>query len=361
MNKTINVTQPFLPAYEAYEKYLKDIWERNWLTNNGPLVQEIEAKLKDYLGVKHLFFCGNGTIAIQMAIKALRLQKEIITTPFSYVATTNSILWENCKPLFADITDYDFNIDTNKLSEKITPQTEAILATHVYGNPCAVEKIEAVAKQNNLKVIYDGAHAFGTMYKGKSLLSYGDISTCSFHATKLFHTIEGGCVITNNDELAHTIMLYRQFGHIYDDYFTIGINGKNSELHAAMGLCVLPCMDDIIENRKKICALYDEGTDGLPLQKPSPLPGTEYNYSYYPVVFESEEVLQKAKADLETINVFTRRYFYPSLNNLPYLSGGACPVSERISVSVLALPLYYNLNESDVHRITDSLRKTLNP
>lgn len=360
MNEVINVTLPFLPEYAVYERYLKDIWKRNWLTNHGPLVQEIEVKLKEYLGVKHLFFCANGTVAIQIAIKALNLKKQIITTPFSYVATTNTILWENCQPLFVDITDYDFNIDVNKLADKITPDTEAILATHVYGNPCAAERIRDIAKEHNLKVIYDGAHAFGTMYKDRSLLSYGDISTCSFHATKLFHTIEGGCVITNDDELANTIMLYRQFGHIYDDYFTIGINGKNSEFHAAMGLSVLPCIKDIIENRKKTCAIYDEETADLPLQRPKALPGTEYNYSYYPVVFESEQLLLRAKADLETINVFTRRYFYPSLNNLPYLTGEACPVSERISVSVLALPLYYNLHEADVRRITHRLRKTIN-
>lgn len=356
----INVTLPFLPEYEVYEKYLKEIWDRNWLTNNGPLVQQLEIELKEYLGVKHLFFCTNGTVAIQIAIKALKLQKQIITTPFSYVATTNSILWENCKPIFVDITSTDFNIDTEKIEEAITVDTEAILATHVYGNPCYIENINKIAEKHNLKVIYDGAHAFGTKYKGQSLLSYGDISTCSFHATKLFHTVEGGCIITNDDELAHSIMLFRQFGHINDDYFTIGINGKNSEFHAAMGLSVLPRINDIIENRKKMCALYDEEINDLCLQKPRPLPGTEYNYSYYPVVFESEELLVKAKADLEDGNIFPRRYFYPSLNNLPYLTGEACPVSERISVSVLALPLHYNLNEADVHRVTNTLRKTLN-
>jgi dTDP-4-amino-4,6-dideoxygalactose transaminase len=348
-----------LPAYEVYEQYIKGIWERNWLTNNGPLVQQLEQELKAYLGVKHLFFCGNGTIAIQIAIKAMKLDKEIITTPFSYVATTTSILWENCKPVFADINEHDFNIDADKIEALITPDTQAILATHVYGNPCDVNKIDAIARKHGLKVIYDGAHAFDTVYEGKQLLSSGDISTCSFHATKLFHSIEGGCIITEDDQLAHTIMLYRQFGHINDDYFTIGVNGKNSEFHAAMGLAVLPRVKEIIANRKVTCELYDEALKGLPLQRPVSLEGTAYNYAYYPVVFNCEADLLKAKAKLGEMEIFCRRYFFPSLNQLPYFKGEVCPVSEKISVSVLALPLYYNFEPCDVHRIAGMLQHCL--
>ncbi|MEI8060147.1 MAG: DegT/DnrJ/EryC1/StrS family aminotransferase, partial [Ferruginibacter sp.] len=242
----INVTQPFLPPYEVYEGYLKKIWERKWLTNNGPLVQELEKNLKEYLGVKHLFFTNNGTVALQIAIKALDLKGEVITTPFSYVATTNSILWEGCKPVFADINSADFNIDPSKIVPLINENTTGIMATHVYGNPCDVEAIEKIAKEHNLKVIYDGAHAFGSTLNNKQVLSFGDIATCSFHATKVFHTIEGGCITANDNELFRKLYLYRQFGHEGEDYYDIGINAKASEFHAAMGLCVMDALDEII-------------------------------------------------------------------------------------------------------------------
>jgi len=252
----INVTQPYLPVYSEYEKYLKEIWQRNWLTNNGPCVQQLEKALKEFLGVKHLLFVNNGTIAIQIALKALAPAGEIITTPFSYVATTNSILWEGCRPVFADIKDSDFNIDPEKIIPLINERTTAILATHVYGNPCDTVAIEKIAEEHNLVVIYDAAHAFGTKYQAKALLSYGNVSTCSFHATKLFHTVEGGAIICNDDELADRMTLYRQFGHAGDDYFCIGINGKNSEVHAAMGLCILPSIDEIIADRKRTSGRY---------------------------------------------------------------------------------------------------------
>ncbi|MFZ1527352.1 MAG: DegT/DnrJ/EryC1/StrS family aminotransferase [Ferruginibacter sp.] len=355
----INVTEPFLPPYTDYERYLKDIWERKWLTNHGPLVQELEKKLRDYLGVKHLFFVNNGTIALQIAIKALKLTGEVITTPFSYVATTNSILWENCTPVFADINDADFNIDPSKIEALITPKTSAVMATHVYGNPCNAEVLDNICEKHGLKLIYDGAHAFGTMYKERSLLSYGDISTCSFHATKLFHTVEGGAIITNDDELADTILLYRQFGHIGDEYYSIGINGKSSETHAAMGLCILPHVDKIIGKRKVLTEAYHQFLHGLPLQKPVSMAGTDYNYAYYPVVFPSEALLIKARQHLAACSVNTRRYFYPSLNQLPFLKAGACPVSESISSRVLALPIYYDLSVLEVEMIVSYLKKII--
>lgn len=352
----INVTQPYLPPYEDYEKYLKGIWERKWLTNHGPLVVELEEKLKNYLGVKHLFYVNNGTIALQIAIKALHLKGDIITTPFSYVATTNSILWENCKPVFADIKNTDFNIDPEKIIPLINTNTSAILATHVYGNPCDVKSIEKIAKEYNLKVIYDGAHAFGTTLKGQHVLSFGDIATCSFHATKLFHTIEGGAIITNDDELAEKILLFRQFGHIGDEYFSIGINGKNSEFHAAMGLCILPLMKTFIENRKTISDLYDSLLSNLPLQRPNAIEGTMYNYSYYPIIIDSQERLLHIKSLLQQNNINTRRYFYPSLNNLPQFKGEFCPVSESISIRALALPMYYNLEKETIFKICDLIK-----
>jgi dTDP-4-amino-4,6-dideoxygalactose transaminase len=347
----INVTKPFLPPIELYTKYLKGIWERQWLTNNGPLVQELEEKLKNYLGVKNLLFVTNGTIALQIALKAMAHKGEIITTPFSYVATTNSVLWEGCTPVFADIKSTDFNIDPQKIEALITSETVAVLATHVYGNPCDTDKIEKIAARHNLKIIYDGAHAFDVKYKGRQLLSYGDIATCSFHATKIFHTAEGGAIITNDDVLAEKMALYRQFGHVGDEHFSIGVNGKNSELHAAMGLCLLPMMDQFINRRKILTDLYSRELKDLPIQWPVPLTETGYNYSYYPVILDTEERLLAVKNFLQAKGINTRRYFYPSLNNLPQFKGEPCPVSEAISTRALALPLYYELTEAEVQNI----------
>ena len=356
----INVTKTFLPPFEDYTATLKRAWDKAWLTNNGELVQELETKLKEYLGVKHLLFTNNGTVVLQMAIKAYNITKEIITTPFSYVATTNAILWEGCQPVFVDINNRDFCIDADKIEAAITENTEAILATHVYGLPCEIEKIETIAQKHNLKVIYDGAHAFGCVYKGKSLLSYGDISTCSFHATKIFHTVEGGCIITNDDEVARKLMLYRQFGHIGDDYFSMGINGKNSEFHAAMGLCVLPHIMEIIENRKERAELYNTLLDFTKLTRPASVMLEQYNYAYYPVLFKSEEQLITAKKLLIENNVNPRRYFYPSLNKLPFYDELIdCPISEEVSRKVLCLPLYYDLSLEDVNKISQLIKQVM--
>jgi dTDP-4-amino-4,6-dideoxygalactose transaminase len=265
----INVTKTFLPDQEEYLQYVRGIWERGYLTNNGPLLQQLEGQLKEYLGVDYLYFCGNGTIVLQIAIKALELKGEIITTPFSYCATSNAILWENCTPVFVDIDAATFNINAELIEASITPATSAILATHVYGNPCDVEAIEAIAQKHNLRVIYDAAHAFGVTYKGKSLLSYGDLSTCSFHATKVFHTIEGGALISNHPELDRKLHLLRAFGHQGDEHYEFaGINGKNSEFHAAMGLVNLPQVPAIIQARKDVFAAYDSLLNWDVLYKP---------------------------------------------------------------------------------------------
>ena len=255
----IPVTKPFLPPAEEYEAYLKGIWKRNWLTNMGPLASQLEMELKDFLEVSHLLFVTNGTIALQMAIKALNLSGEIITTPFSFVATTSSIVWENCTPIFVDIEPSTLNIDAEKIESAITEKTSAILATHVYGNPCDVEKIEKIAKKHNLKVIYDGAHAFGVKINGKSIFEYGDISTCSLHATKLYHSIEGGLLITKDPILLKKLAYIRNFG--FDgpvNFAELGINGKNSEFHAAMGLANLKYIEHIHKKRKEITKRYDE-------------------------------------------------------------------------------------------------------
>lgn len=348
----IAVTKTFLPPFEEYTAQLKRAWDKAWITNNGILVTELETKLKAYLGVKHLLFCTNGTIVLQMALKVLGITKEVITTPFSYVATTNAILWEQCKPVFVDIDKYDFCIDTTRIEAAITENTQAILATHVYGYPCNIDAIEKIALRHNLKVIYDGAHAFGVLYKNKQLLSYGDIITCSFHATKLFHTVEGGCIITNDDAIAEQLYLLRSFGHIGDNYYSLGINGKNSEFHAAMGLCNLPRIPEIINNRKQVSEWYDNLLRNSNITRPKPLDGTIYNYAYYPVVFKDEEQLLLVKKALEAEEIFSRRYFYPSLNKLPFIeNAAACAVSEDISSRILCLPLYDSLSLTEVEGI----------
>ncbi|MCY7349160.1 MAG: DegT/DnrJ/EryC1/StrS family aminotransferase [Cytophagaceae bacterium] len=357
----IHVTKTFLPPLETYQAYIQGIWERVQLTNSGPLCLELERQLKAYLGVKHLFFCSNGTVAIQVALKALDVSKAVITTPFSYCATSHVVLWENADMIFADVDPGSLCIDPEQVEARITPQTQAILATHVYGIPCAVDALADIARRHSLKLIYDGAHAFGVNLNGRSLLSYGDVSTCSFHATKLFHTVEGGAIITNDDEVAAKIKLYRSFGHVGDDYFSIGINAKNSEFHAAMGLCNLPFVPEIIERRRAVCAQYDallleEGVMTRP-EIPAEL---DYNFAYYPVFFSNEAQMQAVRDALSEQEIFTRRYFYPSLNTLDFMPDyQACPVSEDMASRVLCLPLYHDLSTDDVDRIARIVLETV--
>lgn len=354
----INVTKTYLPPLEEYTEYLKSIWDSGFVTNRSPLVLELEQKLKEYLQVPQLLFVNNGTTALQIAIKALDLKGEIITTPFSYVATTSSIVWENCMPVFVDIDENSLCINANLIEQAITEKTSAILATHVYGIPCEVEKIEKIAQKYKLKVIYDAAHCFGVQYKGQSLLNYGDIATLSFHATKLFHTGEGGGIVTKDKDLFHKIYYMHNFGHNGpEDFFGVGINGKSSELHAIMGLCVLPKIDDLIAKRKEISEYYDNNLASLDLKRPILPKETVYNYAYYPIIFESEEQLLKVKDKLNQEDIFPRRYFYPSLNTLSYVEKQTCKVSDDISKRVLCLPLFYELNLNDIQIITNILKK----
>lgn len=357
----INVTKSFLPPLSEYVKYLEGIWDRGHLTNAGPLVIELEKKIADYLGVKHFFLLNNGTVALQIAIQALELTGEIITTPFSYVATTSSIVWEKCVPVFIDIDPKTLCLNPALIEAAITPRTQAIMATHVYGNPCAVEAIEALAHKYQLRVVYDAAHAFGVQYAGQSVLNFGDISTLSFHATKLFHTVEGGGIVTNNDAIAHRVSYMRNFGHNGPEAFWgVGINGKNSEFHAAMGLCVLPHIDEIVEQRCEISQLYDALLENLNCRRPLLQPGTNrYNYSYYALVMPSEEVLLRVQTALNGVTIFPRRYFYPSLNTLNYTNNKEMPVSESISMRVLCLPLYPGLVAADVHIIAAIIKQIL--
>jgi len=351
----IPVTKPFLPPQQVYQYYLEGIWKRQWLTNMGPLSNDLELRLKEVLKVNHLLFVTNGTVAIQMAIKALNLKGEIITTPFSFVATTSSIVWENCQPIFVDINQDSLNIDADKIEAAITDKTSAILATHVYGNPCDVIKIEEIAKKYNLKVIYDAAHAFGVEINGKSIFEYGDISTCSLHATKLYHSIEGGLVITKNPELLKKLAYIRNFGFDGPENFAeLGLNGKNSEFHAAMGLANLKYIDSIHKKRKEITERYDEKLHNLKAVRPVWHSDSENNFSYYPIVFESEELMLKIIEHLKLHEIYTRRYFYPSLaNSLPYVkSESNLSITEDIAKRVLCLPLYVDLTLEEVDMIS---------
>jgi dTDP-4-amino-4,6-dideoxygalactose transaminase len=356
MASPIYVTKTFLPPQEEYERYINEIWKSGQITNNGPLLKEFEKRVKSYLSAENFLFLGNGTLALQIALQALDITEgEIITTPFSYVATTSAILWEHLTPVYVDIDSRTLNIDPAKIEAAITDKTKAILAVHVFGNPCDVESIEKIAKKHNLKVIYDAAHAFGVRYKGKSLLDYGDISICSFHATKLFHTIEGGGIISRDAAVHDKAELMRRFGHNGDEHYMLGINAKASEFQAAMGLCNLNYIDDNILKRQEATELYDKKLNRL-FQRPAIHSQAHYNYAYYPVLLQNEAELERVVNRLKDINVFPRRYFYPSLNKLPYVPNAEdCPVSEDIATRILCLPLYADLEQKDIERICEAL------
>ncbi|WP_224488207.1 DegT/DnrJ/EryC1/StrS family aminotransferase [Robertkochia flava] len=348
----INVTKTYFPPLEEYVKQLERIWRNEWLTNRGELAIELEGKLKDFLGVQNVLLMNNGTIPMQIALKVLGEGGEIITTPFSYVATTSAIVWENCKPVFVDIHPEYFTIDERKIEAAITERTTCILATHVFGNPCAVEEIELIARKYGLKVIYDAAHAFGVNYKGKSLFSYGDVSTCSFHATKLFHTGEGGAVFCNDHKLNHQLFYSHNFGHNGPTAFHgLGINGKISELQAAMGLSVLPHIDEIMKNRRNCVEYYNRHINFSICDKIKIREGSSWNYSYYPVLFSSEATLIKIIEKMNDNGINPRRYFYPSLNNLNYVNSLKMPVSEDISSRILCLPLSHDLDYKDLQKV----------
>lgn len=346
----IPITKPFIPPIEEYQNYLKGIWSREWLTNMGPLASKLEMDLKEYLNLNHLLFVTNGTVALQMAIKALEINGEIITTPFSFVATTSSIVWEGCKPIFVDIDPETLNIDPKKIIASITEDTKAILATHVYGNPCDVLAIEEIAKQFNLKVIYDGAHSFGVKINSRSIFEYGDISICSLHATKLYHSTEGGLVFTKDPNLLKKLSLIRNFGITgFDSFGELGINGKNSEFHAAMGLVNLKYIDQIIARRLEIINRYSEKLENFKAVNPKWHKDSENNGAYLPYIISSENLLLKIKKALDANEIFTRRYFYPSLSSsLPYLDSVEMPISDDLSKRMLCLPLYYDLTNEEV-------------
>lgn len=350
---TITVTKPTLPSFDRYVELVRGIWEREWLTNHGPLVTELEHKLSAEFDIPHNLFLSNGTVALQIAIKALELSGEIITTPFSYVATTSSIVWEGCVPVMADILPATLTIDPSKIEAAITDKTTGIIATHVFGNACEIDEIERIASKYNLKVIYDAAHAFGSTYKGKSILHFGDVSTTSYHATKLFQTIEGGGVYTKSKEIHARMALLRNFGHLTPTSFgPAGINGKNSEFHAAMGLLNLEKLPEVLAKRQYVAREYDRRFLDAPLLRPTVTANCGFNDAYYAVIFRSEDSLLRTLAHLNANDVVPRRYFYPSLSELNYVAGGAAPVSEDISRRILCLPTYYSITDHEIDLVS---------
>ena len=356
----IPVTKTYFPPLKEYHKQIERIWKNEWLTNRGELLKELENKIKKYLNISNITLNTNGTLPIQIALNVLAECGEVITTPFSYVATTSAIVWEKCTPVFVDIHPEYLTIDETKIEAAITKKTTAILATHVFGNPCNIEAIEKIANKYNLKVIYDAAHCFGVEYKGQSIFNYGDVSTCSFHATKIFHTGEGGAFFCNDVQLKKKMYYSHNFGHNgQEDFHGVGINAKMSELQAAMGLSVLPLMQKIFASRKRIVNHYNEHLNLKELSKIKIRDDTNWNYSYYPIIFESEANLLKAQVLLNESSIFPRRYFYPSLNTLNYIDEISMPISESIASRVMCLPLYYELEYLEITNICSIINNSL--
>lgn len=352
----LEVNKPYLPNKERYFNYIERIYESGWVTNEGPLKKELEHKLAKYLEVKNVVLVANGTLALQVAIRAMGLSGEVVTTPFSFFASSSSLAWQGLTPRFSDIDGSSLNIDASKIGESVTDKVSALLPVHVFGNPCNVEMIADIANYFKLKVIYDASHAFGVKYKEKNVLSYGDVSTVSFHATKLFHTIEGGAVITEDDALADRVRKIINFGFSSPyNHEELGINAKMNEFEAAMGLCVLEEIDNIFSERKRLSLYYKSRlNDVVSFQNKSEF--SNENYSYMPVIFDSERSRVLVEEKLVSNNIAPRRYFYPSLDSIEVLRGvGFCPVSRDISSRVLCLPFFVGLTQSDQDRVIDTI------
>lgn len=356
----IPVTKSYLPDIAVYNKFVERIWKNQWLTNRGELVLELEEKLKKHLECKKLIVTTNGTLPIQIALKVLGKGGEIITTPFSYIATSSSIVWEGCKPVFADIHPDYLTVDETQIESLINKNTTAILFTHVFGNPCNVSAIGEIADKYKLKVIYDAAHCFGVEYDGQSIFNYGDVSTCSFHATKIFHTAEGGAIFCKDDDLYHQLYYSHNFGHNGPlEFHGLGINAKISELQAAMGLSLLPEMSKILADRQQVVEYYLKHLNYSVLRTIRIRENTKWNYSYFPIIFPSEKKLIAVLEALNQQDIFPRRYFYPSLNTVGYLKGQHMPVSESIAKCIACLPLYTGLQENELKLICDLINKII--
>lgn len=358
----INVTRTYLPSLSKYVKYVERIFSSRWVTNNGPLVSELESRLKEFLGVKYIVLVSNGTLALQIAYKILELQRKVFTTPFSFVATTSSLVFNNHIPVFIDIESDTFLMDLNILENQITKtKIRAVVAVHVFGNPLDVERVDHLTKTYNLKVVYDASHCFGVEYKGNSILNYGDISTLSFHATKLFHTVEGGAIVTNGEELYNKAKLMTNFGIKGPDQIeTLGINAKMNEFEAAMGLAVLDDINLILERREEIFYRYKKELSGyVEFQKLNPNI-TRYNYSYFPILLKSEDEVLCVMENLKANNIIPRRYFYPSLDTLEYLQNKKiCKVSRNISSRILCLPIFPDLDKEMQIKTIEIIKKSV--
>ena len=356
----INVTKTYLPDKDKYKRYIDQIYENGWVTNNGPMVRLLEKRLADYLGVRNIVLVSNGTVALEIAYRIFGIQGDVITTPFSFVATTSSLITNGLNPIFADIDPQKLNIDPRKIEEIITKDTSAIVPVHVFGNACDIEEIEAIAKEHNLKIVYDAAHAFGVRYKDSSILNYGDISTLSFHATKNFHSIEGGALIINDDSLVEQARYLINFGiKNVEEIPQLGTNAKMNEFEAAMGLCVLDDIKDLNTKRMIIHELYKQELEGVVKFQKENKDSTQ-NYSYFPIILESEEQLKRIEKALNLKQIFPRRYFYPSLDTLAYIKPKqVCEISRDISSRILCLPIYPGLEIKQQELIIEIVKNVL--
>ncbi|MBF0338741.1 MAG: DegT/DnrJ/EryC1/StrS family aminotransferase [Nitrospirae bacterium] len=356
----LHVTKTYLPYVQKYQAYIREVFCGGWLTNYSRFVRELEGRLTDYLGVKHVIVVANGTLALQVAYRALGLSGEVVTTPFTFVATSSALVWEGLTPVFADIDPDTLNLDAAQIEASITDKTSAIVAVHVFGNPCAIGEIERIAQRHSLKVIYDASHAFGVDYDGRGIAGYGNVSTLSFHATKIFHTAEGGAVVTNDDDIASRVRRMINFGITGPETIEdLGINAKMSELHATLGLCILDDMQKITAARSKVFDRYERSLCAT-LRRQRHESQASRNYGYYPVIFQSEGLLLEVKESLNGLGIYPRRYFFPSLNTVPYLGHGQrVPVSEDIAKRILCLPIYCDLPEDVQDIIIDTINTAL--
>lgn len=357
----IPVTKPYLPSRQRLDRYLDGIYERQWLTNSGPLYQELTQRLEEYLGVQNLLLVSNGTLALQVAFKALGLQAggKVLTTPFTFAATPGALAWEGLKPVFSDVCPRSFNLAPDCLPED--GNFSAVLGVHVFGNPCDTDAIQAYADARQARVIYDAAHAFGVIHIGRSVLCAGDASTLSFHATKLFHTVEGGAIVfRHKDDLERAKQLINFGLQGQDEVAIAGINAKLSEVHAAMGLCMLDDLELVMARRVDIVQQYKRALAGVVDFQLWQSAANE-NGAYMPVVFADTSAMSRVLSALNANSVFPRRYFFPSLNQTQAFGSPrqSCPVSESLASRILCLPLFYELSDEDIKRICDSIKQSL--
>jgi dTDP-4-amino-4,6-dideoxygalactose transaminase len=365
--KNITVTEPLLPNLEEFQELLKDIWDRKWITNNGYYHKELERALAEYLKVPYLSLFTNGTIPLITALQALRVTGEVITTPFSFVATTHALWWNGIKPVFVDIDPHSCNLDPSKIESAITSRTTAIMPVHVYGNPCDTEKIQSIADKYGLKVIYDAAHAFGVEVNSKSVLEAGDMSTLSFHATKVFNTIEGGALIVKDAEAKQRIDYLKNFGFAGEtEVVGPGINGKMDEIRAAYGLLNLKQVDGAIENRRKTAVAYRDGLRGINgIKYMEDVSGVRHNYSYFPIFVDGDlygMTRDELYFKMQENGVMGRRYFYPLISDFSTYRGlesankDNLPIANKMADSVICLPMYSGLEEKDIEKIISLIK-----